>query len=427
MRFRIAFLGLLVAVCAHALPRIVAITIDGVIHPVTAEIIGRTLEQARRENAELVLVRLNTPGGFLDATRQAVEKIVASAVPVATFVTPSGGRAASAGFFILGAGDIAVMAPGTNTGAAAPVLLGQEMDPVMRQKVQNDAAASIRSMAAKRGRNSALAEKAVLESKSFTDKEALDNKLIDLIAADEADLIRQLDGREVTRFDGRKQTLHLAGATLVEYEKTIREKIMSAVADPNLALVLLVLGALGIYIEFSSPGLILPGVAGAIMALVGLAGLSLLPINWLGAGLLVLALALFVLEAKIASHGILGAGGAVAMVLGALMLVESPIPEMRVRLSTAVGLALPFAIITTFLVSLVIRARASKVITGSAGMVGALGVAHTPLRPKGKVFVHGEYWDAVATAPVEAGAQVRVTGIQGLTLKVEPASADLGG
>ena len=427
MRFRIAFLGLLAAVCAPALPRIIAISIDGVIHPVTAEIIGRTLEQARRENAELVLVRLNTPGGFLDATRQAVEKIVASAVPVATFVTPSGGRAASAGFFILGAGDIAAMAPGTNTGAAAPVLLGQEMDPVMRQKVQNDAAASIRSMAAKRGRNSALAEKAVLESKSFTDKEALDNKLIDLIAADEADLIRQLDGREVTRFDGRKQTLHLAGATLVEYEKSIREKIMSAVADPNLALVLLVLGALGIYIEFSSPGLILPGVAGAIMALVGLAGLSLLPINWLGAGLLVLALALFVLEAKIASHGILGAGGAVAMVLGALMLVDSPLPELRIRLSTAVGLALPFAIITTFLVSLVIRARASKVITGSAGMVGALGVAHTPLRPKGKVFVHGEYWDAVATAPVEAGAQVRVTGIQGLTLKVEPASADLGG
>ena len=427
MRFRIAFLGLLAAVCAQALPRIIAISIDGVIHPVTAEIIGRTLEQARRENAELVLVRLNTPGGFLDATRQAVEKIVASAVPVATFVTPSGGRAASAGFFILGAGDIAAMAPGTNTGAAAPVLLGQEMDPVMRQKVQNDAAASIRSMAAKRGRNSALAEKAVLESKSFTDKEALDNKLIDLIAADEADLIRQLDGREVTRFDGRKQTLHLAGATLVEYEKSIREKIMSAVADPNLALVLLVLGALGIYIEFSSPGLILPGVAGAIMALVGLAGLSLLPINWLGAGLLVLALALFVLEAKIASHGILGAGGAVEMVLGALMLVDSPLPELRIRLSTAVGLALPFAIITTFLVSLVIRARASKVITGSAGMVGALGVAHTPLRPKGKVFVHGEYWDAVATAPVEAGAQVRVTGIQGLTLKVEPASADLGG
>jgi membrane-bound serine protease (ClpP class) len=427
MRFRIAFLGLLAAVCVQALPIIIAISIDGVIHPVTAEIVGRALEQARRENAELVLVRLNTPGGLLDATRQAVEKVVASPVPVATFVTPSGGRAASAGFFILGAGDIAAMAPGTNTGAAAPVLLGGEMDAVMRQKVQNDAAASIRSMAAKRGRNSALAEKAVLESKSFTDKEALDSKLIDLIAADEADLIRQLDGREVTRFDGRRQTLHLAGATLVEYEKTIREKIMSAVADPNLALVLLVLGALGIYIEFSSPGLILPGVAGAIMALVGLAGLSLLPINWLGAALLVLALALFVLEAKIASHGILGAGGAVAMVLGALMLVDSPLPELRIHLSTAVGLALPFAIITTFLVSLVIRARVSKVITGSAGMVGALGVAHMPLRPKGKVFVHGEYWDAVATAPVEAGAQVRVISIQGLTLKVEPAPADLGG
>jgi membrane-bound serine protease (ClpP class) len=217
MRLRIGFLGLAVAACACAAPRVIAVSIDGVVHPITAEIVGHALDQAARENADLVLVRLNTPGGLLEATRQTVEKIVASPVPVVTFVTPSGGRAASAGFFILGAGDLAVMAPGTNTGAAAPVLLGQEMDPVLRQKAQNDAAASVRGMAAKRGRNSALAEKAVLESKSFTDREALENHVIDLIAADESDLLRQLDNREVTRFDGRKQTLRLAGAALVDY------------------------------------------------------------------------------------------------------------------------------------------------------------------------------------------------------------------
>lgn len=419
--------ALLFAVCVPALPRVISVTIDGVVHPITAEIVAHALDQAKRENAALVLIRLNTPGGLLDATRQIVERIVASPVPVVTYVTPSGGRAASAGFFILGAGDIAAMAPGTNTGAAAPILLGREMDPILRQKAQNDAAASIRAMAAKRGRNSGLAEKAVLESKSFTDKEALDNRLIDLIAGDVPGLLRQLEGRSITRFDGSQQTLRLAGAPLIEYQLTLRERIMSAVADPNLALVLMMLGALGVYIEFSHPGLIVPGVAGALLALLGLSGLSLLPINWLGVALLILAIALFVLEAKIVSHGILGAGGAISMILGALILIDSPLPEMRVRLSTAVGLALPFALITTFLLTLVIRARLSKVITGEAGMLGEVGVAHTPLAPAGKVFVHGEYWDAVCSAPVEAGARVRVTAIEGLKLKVEPATGPPGG
>jgi membrane-bound serine protease (ClpP class) len=427
MRLPITLFGLLLAEVCLAAPKVIAVDIDGVVHPVTAEIIGRAIEQAKLERAEILLIRLNTPGGLADATRQIIEKMVASPVPVVTFVTPSGGRAASAGFFILEASDLAVMAAGTNTGAAAPVLLGQEMDPVMRQKVQNDAAASMRSMATKRGRNSALAEKAVLESKSFTEKEALDNKLIDLIATDEADLYRQLNGREVVRFDGRKQVLRLEGVTVVNYQKTWREQIVSAIADPNLALVLLVLGALGIYVEFSSPGLIVPGVAGAILVLLGLSALSVLPINWVGVALLLLAVALFILEAKFASHGILGVGGTVSMILGALLLVDSPLPELRIHLSTAVGLALPFAIITTFLVSLVIRARANKVVTGAQGMLDELGVAHTALAPAGKVFVHGEYWDAVSSAPVEAGARVRVTDIQALTLKVEPVSKNSGG
>lgn len=405
---------------ARGAARVIAVDVDGVVHPITAEIIAHALEQAKQENAALVLVRLNTPGGFLDGMRQAVERIVASQVPVAAFVTPSGGRAASAGFFLLEAADIAAMAPGTNTGSAHPVILGMQMDAVMRQKLENDAAASMRSLVTKRGRNSAVAETAVLGSKSFTDKEALEKRLIDLVARDEPDLLAQLDGREVTRFDGQKQILRLAGAQVLTYQKNWREKIQSAIADPNLSLALIVLGILGIYVEFTSPGLILPGVAGAILALLGLSAMAILPINWTGAGLLLLALTLFILEAKFASHGVLGAGGALAMLLGALLLIDSPIPEMRVRLSTALALTLPFTAITIFLLTLVVRARANKVVTGSSGMLGETGVALTDLNPAGRIFVHGEYWNAVAASEIKLGSRVRVVSIDGLNLTVEP-------
>lgn len=407
-----------------AAPEVIAVDLDGIIHPVTVEVVSSALDQARRENATLILVRINTPGGLMDAMREVIEKLVASPVPVVVYVTPAGGRAASAGFFILEAGDVAAMAPATNTGAAHPVLMGSSMDPVMKQKVENDAAALLRSIVARRGRDSALAEKAVLESKSFTEKEALENRLIDLIAANDRDLLNQLDGRVVTRFDGSKTTLRLSGAAIVTYEKTPRQKIVTAISDPNIALVLLVLGALGIYVEFSAPGLILPGVAGAILALLGLSALSVLPINWLGAALLLLAVALFVLEAKFASHGILGVGGAAAMVLGAIMLVDSPVPEMRIHLSTALALALPFSAITVLLVTLVVRARRNKVVTGVEAMIGETGVALGALVPEGKVFVHGEYWDARSTAPVPAGTRIRVTAMDKLKLTVEPVVAE---
>lgn len=425
-RLLIAALGIALP-AATAVSKVVAVNVDGVIHPITVDILSHAIERAQREGAEILLIRLNTPGGLFEATRQMVEKILASPVPVVTFVTPSGGRAASAGFFILQAGDAAAMAAGTNTGAASPVLLAGEMDKVMREKVQSDAAAFMRSIVAKRGRNAALAEKAVLESRSFTDREALDNKLIDLVVRDEAELLARLNGREITRFDGRKVKLELERPAVIEYERSLRERILAAIADPNIALVLLVLGALGVYIEFSSPGLIAPGVIGGIMVLLGLSALSVLPINWVGVALLVLAVILFILEAKLVSHGILGAGGAVAMVLGALLLVESPVPEMRIRLPVAVGLALPFAIITSFLVTIVVRARMQKVSTGVAGMIGEVGVAYTRLAPAGKVFVHGEYWDAESTQPVEAGVPVKVLEVRGLTLKVEPAERNTGG
>jgi membrane-bound serine protease (ClpP class) len=417
--------AMLSAGAALAESRVVAVTFDGVIHPITVEIVGRVLAQAEREDARLVLIRLNTPGGLLDSTRQLVEKIVASPTPVAAYVTPSGGRAASAGFFILQAADIAAMAPGTNTGAASPVLLGGKMDPVMRRKAESDASAALRTVVQKRARNSELAEKAVLEAKAFTEKEALENNLIELIAASEKDLLEKLNGREITRFNGKKQTLRLAAAQVVEYKKTTREALISSIADPNIAFILLVIGALGIYVEFSSPGLIAPGVAGAIALLLGLSALSVLPINWVGVALLVLAVTLFVLEAKFASHGILGAGGAVAMMLGALLLVEGP-PEIRIRLGTAIAVTLPFAAITIFLVALVMRARSNKVVSGPEGMIGELGSAYTALSPAGKVFIHGEYWDAISSMPVEAGARVQVTAVDGLTVQVEPIGAGSG-
>ena len=356
----------------------------------------------------------------MDAMEKTIQEMLASPVPVVTYVTPSGGRAASAGFFLLQAGDVAAMAPSTRTGAAHPVAMGGEMDAVMAQKVENDAAAGLRSLCAKRGRNCELAETTVRQSKSFTEREALDQNLVDLIAASDQQLLVSLDGRTVTRTDGRVVTLHTAGAEIEVYQETLRQRIVSSIADPNIALVLLVIGALAIYLEFNSPGLIVPGVVGAILVLLGLSAISVLPINWLGAALLLSAFAMFVLEAKFAAHGILGTGGAVAMVLGAVMLVDSPLPEMRVHWGTAIALALPFSAITVFLLSLAVRARRGKVETGSEGMIGETGDVITELAPEGKIFVHGEYWDAVSAQPVAAGARVRVTAIEKLKLTVEP-------
>jgi membrane-bound serine protease (ClpP class) len=402
-----------------AAPKVIAVDVDGVVHPITVEIVNSALARAREQHASLLLVRLNTPGGLMDAMRSIIQAFDSSPIPVVTYVAPSGGRAASAGFFLLEAGDVAAMAPGTNTGAAHPVAMGTEMDAVMNQKVENDAAAYLRSICARRGRNSEVAETAVRQSKSFTEREALDQHLIDLVAG-ERDLLAALDGRVVTRFDGSQVTLHTAGARVEPYERSLRQKIVSAVADPNIALLLLVIGGLCIYLEFSSPGTIAPGVIGAILVLVGLAAISVLPISWLGVALLALAFTLFALEAKFAAHGVLAVGGTFSMVLGAVMLIDSPWPAIRIHWVTAIGLALPFSAITTLLLTLAMRARRNKVATGSEGMIGEVGTALTPVAPQGKVFVHGEYWDAVSSQPVAAGARVRVTAIDGLKLTVEP-------
>ena len=399
-----------------------AISVDyqSVIHPVSVEILRHALDQAKREQAPFVLVRLNTPGGLLEATREIIETISASPVPVVTFVTPSGGRAASAGFFILLSGDVAAMAEGTRTGAASPVTLGEPMDSVMRKKVESDAAAALRSLAGRHGRNWQAAEAAVLQAKSFTSEEALKEKLIDLVVRDEKELWSRLDGWQVKRPDGTTVTLRTAGVTVKPYELTLRERVVQALADPNLAFLILVAGGLLLYWEFTQPGMILPGVSGAILLLLGLLALSVLPINLAAVGLLVLAVVLFVLEAKIVSHGILATGGVVAMVLGAVLLVEGP-PELRIRWGTALAVSIPFGIITVFLLSLVIRARLRPPATGVEAMVGEIGVAQTPLQPAGTVFVRGEYWTAHSDEPIEAGARVRVEAVEGLRLKVRRA------
>lgn len=416
----VVFLLALLALPCPGQPRVVSVDIDSVIHPVTVEVVGHAIAQAHSQNAALVLLRLNTPGGLLEATRQTIEAIAASPVPIVSFVTPSGGRAASAGFFLLLAGDVAAMAEGTHTGAAAPVTLGEPLDPVMRRKIESDTAASVRSLAARHQRNGEAAEKAVFEAKSFTSEEALKERLIDLVVRDEAQLWARLDGREVVRPGGAKAVLRTAGAVVTPYQPTLRERVVLQLADPNLAFLILVLGGLLLYVEFTQPGMILPGVAGAIMVLLGLLALSVLPINGAAAALLVLAVVLFALEAKLASHGVLAAGGAVAMVIGAMLLVEGP-PVLRIRFSTALAVTLPFTLITVFLLSLVVRARLRPAVTGEAGLLNETGFASTDLSPKGMVFVHGEYWSAVASAPIPQGARVRVAAVEGLLLKVEPA------
>ena len=416
----LGFLLALTAQAAAAAPKVIAVDVDGVVHPITVEIVGDAIAQAKHDNAAVVLIRLNTPGGLMDAMEKTIQEILASPVPVVTYVTPSGGRAASAGFFLLEAGDVAAMAPSTRTGAAHPVAEGGEMDAVMAQKVENDAAAGLRSLCLKRGRNADLAETAVRQSKSFTETEALNQHLIDLIEPSEQDLLHAIDGRSVTRIDGATQTLHTASAEVIQYQLSLRQRIISSIADPNIALVLLIIGALLIYVEFNAPGLIVPGVVGAIMVLLGLSAISVLPLSWLGAALLLLSFGLFVLEAKFATHGILAVGGAVSMVLGAVMLIDSPVPEMRIHWATAIALALPFSMITVFLLSLAVRARRNKVETGREGMIGETGSVVTELAPEGKIFVHGEYWDAVSPRPVPIGARVRVTAIDKLKLTVEP-------
>ena len=403
---------------------VLVLDLDTIIHPLTEEIVKAALGQAATAGDSAVVLRINTPGGLLAATNEIVQAILASEVPVVTYVTPSGGHAASAGFIILVSADIAAMAPGTNTGAAHPVLaMGGEIEGAMKEKITNDTAASLRAVTDKRGRNSELAVAAVRESKSFTEQDALESNLIELIASDLDDLLRQLDGRTIIRFDGEEQVLELAGAEPYTYAPNLRQRILLPLISPTLALLVLALGVAGIYIEFTNPGLIFPGVLGGILAIVGLMALSLLPINVAGVALIVLALAFFVIEAVTPVNGILAAGGVVAMVLGIVILIDTDVPELQVGVWQAIGITLPFAAITVFLLQLAIRSFRYKVATGAEAMVGEIGEARTALDPNGSVFVHGELWNARSEAAVASGDQVRVRAVNGMDLLVEPREA----
>ncbi len=412
-----------------AQPVVAVLHLDGTVQPVSAGYLERGLAEARDEHAAAALVLMNTPGGLLESMRAMVHSILASPVPVIVYVAPAGSRAGSAGFFLLEAADVAAMAPGTNAGAAHPVIEGGKLDPIMKQKLENDATAFLRSFVSLRKRNLKAAQDAVLNSKSYSETEAMQLGLLTLVAPDTPALLRALDGQTVTRIDGRKQMLHLTGARLVDVPPSPREKVLGVLTDPNLAVLLLVGGVLLIYLEFNAPGTIIPGALGTLLVITALFALNLLPLRYTAVMLLLAAAVLAVLEIKIPSHGILAAVGIACLVVGLLTLVAGPIPELEVRWATALGVGVGFGAITGWLVRIALRARRNKVLTGSSAMVGALAVVQEPLtaRQRGQVLVRGELWWAESAEPLPAGASAKVTSVRGLTLLVEPTQGPSAG
>ncbi|HEX5413985.1 MAG TPA: nodulation protein NfeD [Terriglobia bacterium] len=407
---------------AQSPPVVVQIDLDGVVQAVSADYVVRGIKYANETGASAILLELSTPGGLGDSMRDIVSAVMNSRVPVITYVYPSGSRAASAGFFILLSGDIAVMAPGTNTGAAHPVMIGgMNAGKTEEAKILNDASAFIRSIADTRGRNDKMAEDGVRQSISLTDQEALKNNLINAVANSPQDIFKQFDGKTITRSDRSQTVLRLSGARIVHYRMPWFKRVLSWVADPNIAFILGAIGVLGLYVEFTHPGGVLPGVAGAIALVLALFGFHVMPINYAGVALLLIGLALFGLEAAYTSHGILAAGGIAAMVFGSMILINSPWPGTRIYLTTTLGVVLPLAAITIVLTRFAWKAMRSKAVTGEEGLVNSIGVVRADLNPKGKVLVHGELWDARAEQHIPPGGRVRVRKVEGLTLYVEPA------
>ncbi len=405
---------------------VLKIVVDDTIQAATAERIERALDRAAAIKADAVLIELSTPGGVMSSMREIMQKIVDSPVPVIIYVTPSGSRAASAGFFILESADVAAMAPGTNTGAAHPVgPFGGDIQGAMGEKVMNDAAALMRSFVSKRGRNVEVAESTVRQSKSFTESEALSQKLIDYVAKDEQDLFRQIAAKPVKRFNADSITLNLTGKAEQLLQPTLKEQVLGFLMDPDIAFVLLAIGALALYTEFKHPGAVWPGTVGIVFIVLAVFALHLLPIRFAAVGLIFVSFVLFALDAKFGTHGALAVGGIATLVIGALLLVDSPIPEMRVKLATALAVSIPLGGITVFLMTIALRARRSKAVTGIDGLIGEVAVAQTALAPAGKVFVHGEIWDAISSANVAVGEKVRVRKVDGLELSVEPADKSL--
>ncbi len=404
-------------------PVVYVAEVESIIHPVSAEFMIQTMQRADAEGAELVVFTLRTPGGLVDSTREIVTHMLAAKTPVAIYVAPSGARAASAGFLLTIAADVAVMAPGTHIGAAHPVAGGgQPLDETSSKKAAEDIAAYARTLAGKRGRNAQLAEQAVLQSKAFTEGEAAGAAppLIDLIAIDVPDLLTKIHGRTVRRFDARTVTLRTASAKVVPVAMTLRQRVLSAVAHPNIAYILLTLGTLGLTIELWSPGAILPGVVGGLSLLLAFFALQVLPINYAGVLLLLFGLLLLALEVKVTSFGLLTVGGVISLIFGSLMLIDSPAPELQLNVGLVVAVVLGFTAISAFLVRLALAAQRHPPVSGAEGLLADTGEALTPIAPAapGRVRVHGEIWRAVANEPIAAGDRVHVTDVDGLTLTV---------
>jgi len=407
-------------------PIVETATVDGIIHPVSSEFMRSAIARADAEGAALIVFTLHTPGGLLDSTRDINNAIIAARTPVAVFVGPAGNRAASAGFLITMAADIAAMAPGTHIGAAHPVSGdGQKVDEVMAKKMASDTAAYARTLAAQRGRNVSLVEQAVTESRSFTEQEAMSAAppLIDVIASDVPDLLRKLDGRTIKRFNGAAATLRVANADVRVIEMTFAQRVLSAIAHPQIAYLLLTLGTLGLTIELWSPGAVVPGVAGGICLLLAFFALQVLPVSYAGVLLIMLGFLLLVLEVKVVSHGLLAVGGIASLLFGSLMLIDSPLPELQIGLRLILPVTLSIAAILVFLVTLAVRAQALPATTGESGMLHAPGQALTPITPggTGRVATHGEIWTATAAESIHEGDPVVVTAVHGLTLTVRRA------
>jgi membrane-bound serine protease (ClpP class) len=410
----------------HSSPVVLQLKLDGEVEPILATYIDEGLADAAKRHAALVLITMDTPGGLSDSMKDIIQHILESPVPVAVFIAPTGSRGASAGFFILLSADVAAMASGTHAGASTPIFINggfsMPIDEVLRKKINNDATAFLRSITEKRGRNPKLAETAVTDARAFTEKEALEGKMIDLIAENREDLLGQLNGREITRFNGKPTKLLLGSYTVAEFHLSGRQKFLSRIVQPDAFFLLLIIGVLGLYTEFTHPGVVAPGVVGGICIVLAMYAMQLLPVNFAGLLLIGLAIVLFVLEAKLTSHGVLLVGGIVSMLLGATFLIRSPLTPGGVSVGVALAATLPFALLSVFMMRLVLKSRKWRSSTGREELLGEQGVVTTavPAGGEGMIRIHGELWRASSKEDIQQGTAVRVLKVSGLKLEIEP-------
>lgn len=403
---------------APAAKKVYLIKIDAIITPVVAEYVSKSIDTATKDKAEALIIQLNTPGGLVESTLPIIMKIMASEVPIVVYVAPEGARAGSAGVFITLSANIAAMAPTTHIGAAHPVQMQGKMDETMEKKMVNDLAAMVRGIAEKRGRNAQWAEEAVRESVSITETEALKENVIDVVAPDVPSLVKAINGETVKLLVGEK-TLNTDGAEVQEITMGFRYRLLEIISNPNIAYILLILGFYGLYFELSNPGAILPGVAGAICLVLAFYALHTLPINYAGLMLIILGISMFIAEAFITSHGVLGVGGAIAMLFGSVMLIDSSAPALRISWAVIVPAVAVSAVLFIITVTIAVRVYREKPDTGKEGMINAPATANTDIHADGQIFMRGEYWSAWSDEPIRKGEKVTVIAIEGLKVKVK--------